>query len=79
MKINPNYIANLKEKGKRSPKFEYGWQVLAHEMSDEKKFGIEMYFLFYKYPENKIREAYRKCSENGEYKMRHLIENIKGL
>ena len=72
-------LAELKERQKNSPNFKYEWQELAHEMGGKKKFNRQMYFIFYRYPENKIREAYRKCSEKGEYKVNHLIENIKNL
>ena len=70
-------LADLKERQKNSPNFKHEWQELGHEMSN--KFGRQMYFLFYRYPENKIREAYKKCSEKGVYKISHLIENIKEL
>ena len=78
MEINKEqYLKDLKERGENSPNHKYSWQVLASEMTQ--KFGIQMYFIFYKYPENKIRDAYEKCKKEGAYRMDYLIENIKGM
>ena len=71
------YLKDLKDRGKRSPDHKYSWQVLATEMTQ--KFGTQMFWIFYKYPEAKIKDAYMKCHEKGEYKVSYLIENINKM
>ena len=71
------FMKRLIEKGKESPDFKHQYEELAYEMSE--KFGRQMYFVFWKYSEAKIREAFRICKENSTYKVAYLVGIINKL
>ena len=71
------YLKILKAKGSNNPDFKYQYEELAHEMTS--KFGRQMYVIFWRYPENKIREAFRVCNEKGIYKVAYLVGIINNL
>jgi hypothetical protein len=70
-------MENLKSKLKNyeipkpKKKFNFRYQVLADEMTIN--FKRNCYWLFWKYPEHKIENAYKVCKEKGIDKISYLI------
>lgn len=65
------------KKFQRSEKKIDSWKLQAEEMS--KYFGEPLYWIFWKYPRQKIYEAYRSCitegKKNKEYLLAIIIKN----
>lgn len=56
-------------------KFNHKWQVLADEISTY--FNKPLYWLFYRYEDWKIENAYKACKEKGVDKVNYLIGILK--
>ena len=75
-KLNLSQYQNtIKARAKKSPNHKYAWQVTAQEISDY--FKKPLYFLFYKYPEFQILNAYKWCKEKNISRYQILISLLK--
>ena len=56
---------------------DYSFQALGIEMSIEFKENI--WWVFHKYSEDKIRRAFKVCQEKGVYKLKFLLGVLRRL
>ena len=61
----------------RKHKIDYEFQELGIEINQQIKGNI--WWLFYKYPIGKIRQAYKVCQERGIYNLAFLIGVLKKI
>lgn len=67
-----NYIEQLKN---RSSKHKYQWQESAERLSQW--FGTPLYWLYHRYEQWKIEDAFRICQEKNIKKLGYLIGILK--
>lgn len=56
---------------KKGPNHTANWQLLGEEVSNY--FGKPLYWLFHKFPEDKIIDAYKYCKREGISKYQILL------
>ena len=70
----PKYEKKDIYKGK---KIKHSYQELGVDMSTNCKGNV--WWIFHKYPENVVRQAYKVCTEKGIYSISYLISVIKNI
>ena len=67
-------LKNYKIK-KTKKRIDFSYQALGIEL--QKYFKTNTWWMFHKYPENKIRDAFKVCKERGVNSIGYLIGIIK--
>ena len=72
-----NYLHTLQARAQVNTGVEYSFQEVGKQMQE--KFDGNIWWLFHRYPEDKIRAAFKVCQERDIYKTGYLIGVLKKL